>query len=104
MLLSLIHHVRRGHFIFLSLDVPLYLSDGVRAGAKRLGRKKELDPSKVAEMLEHLHLPHSYVLQLRIGFPRYIVYLVMHNLTFLQPNLMNFHILPMTSYCSPVIF
>lgn len=32
---------------------------GVRAGAKRLGRKRHLSPSRLAELVEHRKLPHD---------------------------------------------
>jgi tRNA (guanine10-N2)-methyltransferase len=42
---------------FSSLLRTYFLSDGVRAGAKRIGRKKELSPSRFAELVEQWKLP-----------------------------------------------
>lgn len=71
-----------------------FSSDGVRAGAKRIGRKKELSPSRLAEFVEHRKLP-QYVARFGGFFLLEIVSVVMINLTFLQPNLTNFHTLPL---------
>ena len=82
--------------LFSSFLHTYFLSDGVRAGAKRIGRKKDFSPSRLAEFVEHRKLP-QYVALFRVIFLLRIAFVVMTNLTFLQQNLMNFHNLPMTS-------